>query len=81
VIRDCRRLHEDLSNLIVRGDVGIVALPLAEVAVATAVVVNALSMLPPRRVVSDVLARELERSLAMLDDAIAETLRLPAGAP
>jgi hypothetical protein len=78
MVRDCRRLHQDLRSLIERGDAGIVACELAEVAVTAAVVTNALELIPRKRVISDTLARELERRLADLDAAVAAVLQLPA---
>jgi hypothetical protein len=78
VVRDCRKLHDDLTFLLERGDIGIVAKPLLEIAVAAAVTVNSLAIPPRSRVVSDTLAHELERRLDELDEGIAETLLLPA---
>ena len=64
--------------LLGRGDLAVVAHELLELAVTAAVVTNALELIPRTRVISDTLARELERRLADLDVAVAETLRLPA---
>ena len=77
MVRDCRKLHADLTELILRGDVAIVAKPLVEVAATAALVTNALELPPKSRTITDALARELDATLAALDVAVSETLALP----
>jgi hypothetical protein len=78
MVRDCKRLNDELAILLSRGDIGLLGRPLVDLAVTSAVVTNALELIPRTRVISDTLARELNRRLVDLDDAVAETLRLPA---
>lgn len=78
MVRDCRRLNDQLLGVLERGDLPIVARQLVDLAVTAAVVTNVLELIPRRRVISDTLARELELRLADLDEAIAETLALSA---
>jgi len=77
VVRDCRQLASDLAGLLERGDLGIVARELVDVAVMSAVVANSLELVPRTRVITDAHARELEGRLVALDGAIRETLLLP----
>jgi hypothetical protein len=77
MVRDCRKLHDDLVRLLEQGDIGILGRPLVELAVAAAVATNALEVIPRTRYLSDALARELDMRLGDLDEAVAETLRLP----
>lgn len=80
MVRDCRKLHADLTQLILLGDVAMVAKQLVEVAATAALVTNALELPPRSRTITDPLARELDITLAALDLAIAETLALPVSA-
>jgi hypothetical protein len=78
MVRDCKRLNAELTLLLSRGDIAMLGCQLVDLAVTCAVVTNALELIPRQRTISDTLARELDRRLADLDEAVAETLLLPA---